>query len=106
MNVLIQRSILAVAVTLNAACSADSVFGVSESGDWRPGTAAHDVVVGDLTRTFLLHVPAHYQKTSTGMRRPYSLIIVLHGSSGSADAIRHSSGMDSLSETYSALIAY
>src|SRR5437870_4926019 len=101
MNVLVQRSLFALFVTLAAACSADSVFGVSESGDWTPGTAAHEVVVSDLTRSFLLHVPAHYPKTSTGMRRPYSLIIVLHGSAGSADAIRHSSGMDSLSETYS-----
>jgi polyhydroxybutyrate depolymerase len=106
MNSPVQRSVLAVVVALCAACSADSVFGVSESGDWTPGTAAHDVVVGDLTRTFLLHVPAHYPKTSTGMRRSYSLIIVLHGSAGSADAIRHSSGMDSVSETYMTLVAY
>src|SRR5437773_1561304 len=38
MNVLVQRSLFALFVTLAAACSADSVFGVSESGDWNAGT--------------------------------------------------------------------
>jgi polyhydroxybutyrate depolymerase len=76
------------------------------SGNWKPGTAAHDVSVGQLTRRYLVHVPRKRPTTPTGVVGPYALVIVLHGSSGSPEEIRQTTGMDSLSETYRFLVAY
>lgn len=87
-----------------AGCHFDGIAGAN--GDWKPGTEAHDVTVGDLTRRFLVHVPAKRPMTTAGAIRPYSLVIVLHGSSGSADEIRQTTGMDSLSESRRFLVAY
>jgi polyhydroxybutyrate depolymerase len=89
---------------LLAGCHFDGIAGAAE--DWAPGLAAHDVAVGGLTRHYLVHVPSKRPTTSAGSIRPYSLVIVLHGSSGSADDIRQTTGMDSLSENRRFLVAY
>jgi polyhydroxybutyrate depolymerase len=59
-----------------------------------------------LTRRYLVHVPAKRPMTTAGAVRPYALVIVLHGSSGSGDEIRQTTRMDSLSEGERFLVAY
>jgi polyhydroxybutyrate depolymerase len=92
-------------LALVISCYADSITGAGESGNYKPGTAAHSAVVGDLTRTFLLHVPPH-ARTSAGIQVPYPLVIVLHGSAGDGGAIEEASKMDSLADASSFLVAY
>lgn len=94
------------AILLLGACATDSVFGVRGHGSWKPGTASHDITVGPLLRNFLLHVPLHHPLNSSGTIRPYPLLVVLHGSSSSAEDIRQASQMDSLSEVGRFLVAY
>ena len=95
---------LILAVAALAACHSDGLSGVS--GGWKPGLATHDVAVGSFSRRYLVHVPAKRPVTQAGVIKSYSLIIVLHGSSGSAEDIRATTGMDSLSETGRFLVAY
>ena len=78
-------------------CHFDGISGVT--GSWKPGTAAHSVSVSQLTRRYLVHVPAKRPTSAAGVIRPYALVIVLHGSSGSAEEIRQTTGADSLSES-------
>ncbi|GAC1515889.1 MAG: PHB depolymerase family esterase [Gemmatimonadaceae bacterium] len=99
----VRVTFVVVAVHL-AACSPDGIFG--GNGNWRPGTAAHSIVVGPLTRSYLLHVPRFRPLTLSGLSGPYSLYLVLHGSSGTGDDIRRVSNMDSLSEAGRFLVAY
>jgi polyhydroxybutyrate depolymerase len=94
------------AVPLLSACSFDTIFGTDGPASWQPGTSTHEIVVGSITRNYLLHVPALRPRRPSGTIRPYSLLLVLHGSSASAEDIRQSSQMDSLSEVYRFLVAY
>jgi polyhydroxybutyrate depolymerase len=97
-------TLLLVSVLGAGGCHFDGIAG--GAGGWTPGLATHDVVVGDLTRQYLMHVPSKRPTTSAGTIRSYSLVIVLHGSSGSSDEIRQTTGMDSLSEVGRFLVAY
>jgi polyhydroxybutyrate depolymerase len=98
------RTLLVLSVLTLGGCHFDGIAG--GAGDWTPGLAAHDIAVGDLTRRYLVHVPAKRPTTTAGTVRSYSLVIVLHGSSGSADEIRRTTGMDSLSDAGRFLAAY
>ena len=93
-----------VAAILLAACVPEVISG--GSGSFGVGTAGHNVAVGDLSRTYLLHVPTKRPVNTSGIVRPYSLVIVLHGSSGSAEEIEATTRMDLLSETGRFLVAY
>jgi polyhydroxybutyrate depolymerase len=93
-------------VSLLVACSTYGPTGAGESSDWSDGTAAHVTVVGALTRTFLVHVPSHRRLSSSGLPRPWPLVIVLHGSGGDASAVERQSGMDSLADAQRFLVAY
>ena len=95
--------LLPVAVLILGSCHSDGISGVD--GVWTPGLATHVVSVGGFTRHYLLHVPK-LRPTTAGVVRPYSLVIVLHGSSGSAEDIRHTTGMDALSDSARFLVAY
>lgn len=86
------------------ACHWDGVAG--ESGTFEPGTAQHVITVGDLGRRFVLHVPAKRPMTSAGVVRGFGLVIVLHGSSGSAEDMEVTTGLDSISEEGRFLVAY
>jgi polyhydroxybutyrate depolymerase len=84
----------------------DRITGTGSSGRFGIGRSLHDIVVGQLDRTYELHVP-HKRPTSTsGTVAPYPLIIVLHGSSGSGDDIRATTNMDSISEARHWIAAY
>lgn len=98
-----KRALLCALALIAWACSPDSITG---TGSYKPGTDMHRIVVGPLTRSYLLHVPEKRPTTSSGAVRAYPLVIVLHGSSGSADEIRQTTGMDSLSEAGRYLVAY
>ena len=91
---------------LAGSCSADKITAAGESGVWKAGTAAHAVVVSSLDRTYLLHVPPDKRLNSASIPVPYPLVIVLHGSSGSASSIEETSGMDSLADAQAFLVAY
>jgi polyhydroxybutyrate depolymerase len=105
-----RRRIAAIAsaaiASIIVACSNYGPTSVTESADWSAGTAAHSVVVGSLTRTYLVHVPARRRVSTAGLTIPWPLVIVLHGSSGDATAIEHQSGMDSLADAQRFLVAY
>ncbi len=94
-----------VLATSASACSFDQILG-SNAASWRAGTSQHDIAVGALRRSYELHVPVRRPQSSTGTPRPFPLVVVLHGSSGSGESIRHSSQMDSLSEVGRFLVAY
>ena len=87
-------------------CSNYGPTAATESATWSAGTAAHTVVVGSLTRTFLVHVPSRRRLNTAGLTIPWPLVIVLHGSSGDAASIEHQSGMDSLADAQRFLVAY
>lgn len=87
-----------------AGCHSDGVAG--PSGSFTPGTASHYVVVGSLARRYLLHVPRRRPVTTAGTFRGFALVIVLHGSSGSAEEMEVTTGLDSLGEAGRFLVAY
>ena len=98
------RALVLVLIFSSAGCHSDGITG--GAGTWTPGLATHDIAIGGLTRHYLLHVPDKRPTTSVGVVRAYSLVIVLHGSSGSADDIRQSTGMDALADSGRFLVAY
>ena len=83
-------------------CAPRSVFGPTNS--FVAGTTQHSLQIGRTWRDYLLHVPASDTAIADTVHHP--LLLVLHGSSGSADDIRQTSGMDSLSDTMGFLVAY
>ncbi|HEX3866182.1 MAG TPA: PHB depolymerase family esterase, partial [Gemmatimonadaceae bacterium] len=87
-------------------CSPDGLFGVNQASGFDPGTGLHTMSSGSLQRDYILHVPAHRPTSTSGTLLPYPLVIVLHGSSGSADDIRGTTQMDSVSEAVHWVVAY
>src|SRR5579884_1622821 len=89
-----QRSVWRVGAVLLvlglAACSSDRIAAPQDSNDWGAGTASHDVSVGGVTRTFLLHVPAQIAQRGKSSAARYPLLVVMHGSSGTGAAIENS----------------
>ena len=106
MAIPLTRRALSALVILAAACSADAIFGTVSDNAVPPGTTAHELIVGSLSRSYLLHVPAARRHTKTGATRPYPLMLLLHGSSGDAAAIEHASNMDALAEQDTFIVAY
>ena len=70
-----------------------------------PGTRPYRVVAGNLTRTFLLHIPPSRPRRF-GLATGYPVVIVLHGSGASGATIRRMTGMDSLADRARFLVAY
>lgn len=101
---LIRRTVLTLSILPFGGCHFDGISGAA--GDWRPGIATHDVAIGGLNRRYDLRVPLKRPTTAAGLVRPYWLVIVLHGSSGSSDEIRQTTGMDSLAEAGRFIVAY
>jgi polyhydroxybutyrate depolymerase len=96
----------AAVTALAIACSNYGPTAPGENDVWSPGTASHSLVVGSLTRTYFVHVPARRRLSTAGLVIPWPLVIVLHGSSGDGPTIEHQSGMDSLAEAQRFLVAY
>jgi polyhydroxybutyrate depolymerase len=89
-----------------SACSIDRLLGVSGNTAFSAGTSNHALTIDALERTYLLHVPKKKLVTSTGTPRAYPLVIMLHGSSATGDAIEHSSQMDALADSIGFIVAY
>lgn len=70
-----------------------------------PGTRAYRVEVGDLSRTFLLHIPPSRPRRF-GLATSYPLVIVLHGSGANGATMRRMSGMDAIADRARFLVAY
>ena len=70
-----------------------------------PGTAAHEVHVGEMTRTFVLHVPVNRPRR-LGRAAAYPLVIVLHGSGADGETVRRMSNMDAMADLAGFLVAY
>ena len=100
----VQRALAILAVVSLVACSPDNVLGTS--GGWMPGTTTHFIAVGNTPRDYLLHVPQRLAALPGDTLAPYPLVLVLHGSSGSAEDIRQTTRMDSLSDAYGFIVAY
>ena len=94
--------LMVLAILASIGCAPRSVFG--PAGGWVAGTTEHSLQVGRTWRDYLLHVPASDTTIADPTRHP--LLLVLHGSSGSADEIRETTGMDSLSDTNGFIVAY
>jgi polyhydroxybutyrate depolymerase len=92
------------AVVSSEACSPDNVL--RTSGDWLPGTTTHYISVGNYPRDYLLHVPPRRPAVPGDTLPPLPLLLVLHGSSGSAEDIRQTTQMDSLGDAYGFVVAY
>ncbi|MEO7083246.1 MAG: PHB depolymerase family esterase [Gemmatimonadaceae bacterium] len=98
-----------IAATIVAAASLTScIMGghepVSTIAD-APGTGEFEVQVGDLTRSFFLHIPANRPRR-LGRAVPYPLVIVLHGSGANGETVRRMSGMDGMADTARFVVAY
>ncbi|MDQ6690113.1 MAG: hypothetical protein M3Z18_06345, partial [Gemmatimonadota bacterium] len=85
-------------------CAPQGILGTS--GNWKRGTTTHFITVGSEPRDYILHVPRRRPVLLGGAVRPYSLVLVLHGSAGTPDDIRQTSRMDSLSEVLRFAVAY
>jgi polyhydroxybutyrate depolymerase len=92
------------AAAFSVSCAPQQI--VSTSGNWKRGTTTHFIAVGSTPRDYLLHVPGRRPILLGGTVRPYPLVLVLHGSAGSAEGIRETSQMDSLSEALHFVVAY
>jgi len=93
------------AVALPVSCAPHGIL--EPAGSWKRGTAMHFITVGTMARDYLLHIPQRRPVRLGGTAvRPYSLVLVLHGSSGTAEDIRQTSRMDSLSELFRFVVAY
>ena len=104
-----RRATLAASAAIIAFAISCSYYGITsavESNDWSAGTSPHVTVVGPLTRSFLVHVPAHRRVSTSGLTLTWPLVIMLHGSSGTGSAIEHQSGMDSVADAQRFLVAY
>jgi len=98
------RALTLFAVLSSAACSPDNVL--RTSGDWLPGTTTHYMTVGNYPRDYVLHVPPRHPAPPGYTLPPLPLLLVLHGSSGTAENIRRTTQMDSLGDAYGFVIAY
>jgi polyhydroxybutyrate depolymerase len=87
-------------------CAPDSLVGLEPTTKFEAGTGLHTIEVGSLSRQYVLHVPQRRPMMANGAVLPYSLIIVLHGSSGSGLDIRATTNMDSVSEAQRLVVAY
>ena len=79
---------------LLVACNSDGLLGLKKSTTFTVGTALHDIAVGSLSRSYVLHVPTKRPTASNGTLMAYPLMIVLHGSSATGADIRATSNMD------------
>jgi len=70
-----------------------------------PGTRSYRLESGNLTRTFLLHIPPSRPRRF-GLATSYPVVIVLHGSGANGATIRRMSGMDSIADRARFLVAY
>ena len=85
-------------------CHSDGIAGTS--GAFTLGITGHSLVVGELSRRYILHVPAKRPVTQAGVIRGYGLVIVLHGSSGSAADMEATTQFDSLAEASRYVVVY
>jgi polyhydroxybutyrate depolymerase len=97
-------ALAAFAGVVSTSCAPQGILGTS--GTWKRGTTTHFISVGTTPREYLLHVPQRRPVRLGGATRPYSLVLVLHGSSASGEDIRQVSRMDSLSELLRFVVAY
>jgi polyhydroxybutyrate depolymerase len=105
-HVLVRAWGVAVALSL-VACAGVRVPGRSrESGNWGPGTAVHEVDVRGDARSYHLHVPPRQPRSRFGGTRALPLVVLLHGSSGSAYDMQEASRMDSIADARGFLVAY
>lgn len=96
------RQYIVATVLASIACAPRGVFG--PTGGWVAGTTQHSLQIGQTWREYLLHVPASDTTFADTTRHP--LLLIMHGSSGSAAAIRQTTGMDSLSDSNNFVVAY
>ena len=96
----------AVIIALAGGCSTYGPTFAGDSAGWSIGDTNHSVAVASLTRTFVVHIPAHRRVNTAGVTIPWPLVIVLHGSSGDASTIEHQSAMNELAESQRFLVAY
>ncbi|MEM8952692.1 MAG: PHB depolymerase family esterase [Verrucomicrobiota bacterium] len=63
----------------------------------------HTLTVGELTRSYLLHLPANHEATPD---HPLPLIIAYHGGGGNADSMYRLSGLNDKSNDVGFIVAY
>ena len=70
-----------------------------------PGTRQYRVEAGDLTRTFLLHIPPRRPRRF-GLATGYPLVLVLHGSGANGATMAGMTGMNVIADSAHFLVAY
>jgi len=102
----IRRSALMVAIVGALSSCATLAPDVLDGTLARGFTSARHVRMGDWERDYLLHVPRQSPTNIFGRARRFPLVIVLHGSGATGEAVREQSGMDSVAEAHRFLSAY
>jgi polyhydroxybutyrate depolymerase len=102
----VAMALSAMAALFAFGCSTDSVVDPDATSSFAIGSGLHAITVGSLDRSYLLHVPKLRPMSTSGVLLAYPLIIVLHGSSGSAEDIEATTNMDSVSEANRTIVAY
>lgn len=94
------------AYLVGSGCDRFSRPAFAESGVWSSGTAQHVVLVGGVSRSFLLHVPPSIQTNAPISNGGRALLIALHGSGGDGGAMRALTHLDALADREDLLVAY
>src|ERR1700737_1270 len=66
----------------------------------QPGTTCQSLTINGATRTYLVHVPTNFQKSSS------ALVIVLHGSGGNGLGMEIGTGFSTLADQAGFAVAY
>ena len=97
--------IAGLALLVTSGCDLSRITGSVESNVWTAGTAPHSLLVGDLVRTFHVHIPSK-RLVRNGLPAGWPLVVVLHGSGADGTAIESASAMDSLADANLFVVAY
>jgi polyhydroxybutyrate depolymerase len=89
---------MAMALLLTACTTFRAVLPLNSATPGR--TTFHSVRVGDMTRTFILHLPP------AAARRAVPLVLVFHGHTGNAEVARKSSQMDRAADSAGMAVVY
>lgn len=94
-------------IALSACAAGDALFGLHPSTTFSAGsTTLHQIQVGDLTRSYVLHIPSKRPTSSSGAVLAYPLLVVLHGSSSNGDDMRQMTNLDSIADILHWVVAY
>jgi len=88
-------------IMLCLGCCAFQAQAVDDSVRFQAGSYSYVLRADDRERSFLLHIPSTYDG-----RKPFPLILMLHGRTGSGRSIEKYSGMSEIADAHECIVAY